>query len=186
MFCINTKFDNECFTAEINLFCPALLCNQVIERRVFVLPLNEKKNQTNAFSSPSQAFQREQSRSDVVFCQVHLLWAVSLSDTLWLSHPRFGKLPHQELQLCQPLPVSRVSYAEESIISSSWANRSKALVTSGLTTNCCCKNGRRQTRLYQELLISDICKHDICVRGKHMLLLKCEGLLCTRAFFKTF
>lgn len=59
----------------------------------------------------SQALQREHGCSDVVFCQVHLLRPVSLSDPLRLSHPRAGKLPHQELQLCQPLPVSRVSYS---------------------------------------------------------------------------
>lgn len=59
----------------------------------------------------SQAFHREQSGSDVVFCEVHLLRTVGLSDPLWLSHPCSGELPHQELQLCQPLPVPGVSYA---------------------------------------------------------------------------
>lgn len=60
-------------------------------------------------SWPLQAFQWELGRSDVVFRQVYLLWTVGLSDPLRLPHPRFRKLPHQELQLRQPLPVSRVS-----------------------------------------------------------------------------
>lgn len=44
----------------------------------------------------------------MVLREVCVLWVVCLSDPLWLPNARARKLPHQELQLCQPLFVSRV------------------------------------------------------------------------------
>lgn len=58
-----------------------------------------------------QALQPEPGCSAVVLCQVSLLWAVGLSDSLWLSDTSSGELFDQELQLPQPLPVPGVSAA---------------------------------------------------------------------------
>lgn len=55
-----------------------------------------------------QAVQQESSGSDLVLCEVHLLWSVCLSDQMWLPQPHPGKLPHQKLQLPKPVPLSGV------------------------------------------------------------------------------
>ena len=57
----------------------------------------------------SQAFQSEHGGPAVVLREVHLLRPVCLSDPLWLPYQSAGQLPHQELQLSQPLPLPRVS-----------------------------------------------------------------------------
>lgn len=55
-----------------------------------------------------QEVQQKPSCSAVVLCKVHLLRPVCVPDQVWLPKPHPGQLPHQELQLPEPLPLSGV------------------------------------------------------------------------------
>lgn len=155
----------------MNVFSPALLCDQVI--------LFAKLKIIWIFESLSAAckWKTSQTTSSLTFtiCLTSLpLVGVSART----SSLRCGILSSASTSGCQPIRSAAVippvfwetsspratimstsscfkgELRWERIISSSWANRSKALVMSWLTASCCCKDGRRWTKLHMQLFVS--------------------------------